>query len=352
MKTIKKMIAVLMTVLLLSSLSVSVFAAADSPRGEKDIIRQEVFETTNTDFQFDFEETIKEGNKKYNLKSVSYEVLNSTPQKRTETVLHAVDFNNRYAKDVQPPKTVEIVKDGQPLTVNLESLDYEPTTIKNRSEIVSAYTDFSYKTVTPQPAATKTVTYSDNASGKEITATLQLKELKEVDGWAWRDDVTIPITFTIYDAEYYAMGDVLIPYNDKKPAIQGYENNILQELNLDTEKYRINDVQWDGEPYYVGEVKYRKATATGKRYAANYVAIYESPVKLPDVAGYNAVATYKNTVDIENGETNYKVQATAIYQPDHTVAYAVAGVTLGVIFLALFVVLILYIVSKKKQKSE
>ena len=197
MKTIKKMIAVLMTVLMLSALSVSAFAATDSPRGEKDIIRQEVFETTNTDFQFDFEETIKEGNKKYNLKSVSYEVLNSTPQKRTETVLHAVDFNNRYAKDVQPPKTVEIVKDGQPLTVNLESLDYEPTTIKNRSEIVSAYTDFSYKTVTPQPAATKTVTYSDNASGKEITATLQLKELKEVDGWAWRDDVTIPITFTI-----------------------------------------------------------------------------------------------------------------------------------------------------------
>lgn len=343
----------MMAIMVISLFSFPVFAASETPTENGDLIKTEQFTTTKTeDFQYDFEENIKENGKKYKLKSISYDVLSSEPIQREEQVIHTVDYKNRYSKDVQPAETLEITKDGKPLTVTFSDLSYTPTTITNRSETVSAYTDFSYKTVTPQPNQTKTITYYDNASGKNITATLPLKELKLVDDWAWRDDVTIPIEFSLYDAEYYALGDKLVPYNDEKPALQGYENDLLAVLNLDTNKYKITNITWDGEPYYVGEVRYRKAIATGERYAANYVAVYESKVELPNVPGYNAVATYTNTVDVNSGEREYTVQATAVYERDYTVATVVAGVFLGLLFIALFVVLVLFIFTKKQKKEQ
>jgi hypothetical protein len=353
MTKFKKALAAIMTLCVCVSIfSLPVVAATETPKGEKDVVKTEQFTTTSTDeFHYDFAETIEENGAKYNLKSVDYKVLNSVPLQREETVVHTVDYKNRYGRDVSPAETVEIEKDGQQLTVELTDLEYTPTTITNRSEIVSAYTDFSYKTVTPEPAATKTITYHDEASGQDVVATLPFKELKEVDGWAWRSDVTIPIEFSLYDAAYYALGDKLIPYNDEKPALAGYETDLLNELGLDTDLYRITDVQWDGDPYYVGEVRYRKAIATGERYTANYIAVYESRVELPDVSGYNAVATYRNVVDVNSGEREYTVEATAVYEKDNIVTYAVIGAVLGVVFLALLVVAILYIISRRRANQ-
>lgn len=352
MKKIKKVFSIVITFLMVSLMTITVFAVDGTPLEKHDIRKEETFQTTTTDFHYDFPKTIKENGKKYKYKTTDYTVISSQPIMRQEIVEHNVDYNNLYEKNINPPQTVEIMKDGKPLTVSLNKFEYSPTTIINRSEIVSAYTDFSYKTVKPEPEKTKTIVYRDEASGKEITTTLQLKELKEADGWAWRNDVEIPLKFIVYDAEYYALGDALIPYNNDVPAIQGYEKDILHNLNLDTEKYRITNVCWDGEPYSVGEVKYRNAIATGERYAANYVAIYESRVSLPNVQGFNAKATYTNSVDVESGEMQYQVKATAIYAPDYTIAYTVAGVSLAVIFIALFVVLILYFLGKKKKKEE
>lgn len=352
-KKLKKILAALMTLCVCGSIfSLTAYAATETPKGEKDLIKTEQFTTTNTsDFNYDFAETVEENGAKYNLKSVDYKVINSVPLQREETVVHTVDYTNRYSKDVKPAETVEIEKDGKPLTVELTGVEYSPTTITNRSEIVSAYTDYSYKTVKPEPAATKTITYHDEASGQDVVATLPFKELKEVDGWAWRSDVTIPIEFSLYDAAYYALGDKLVPYNDEKPALAGYETDLLNELGLNPELYRITDVRWDGEPYYVGEVRYRKAIATGERYTANYIAVYENRVDLPDVSGYNAVATYQSVVDVNSGDREYTVEATAVYERDYTVAYAIAGVVLGLFFIALLVVLVLYIISKKKNSA-
>lgn len=352
MKNFKNFLVVIMAIVICFSVfALPVAAATDTPIDEKDIVKKEVFETTNENAKYDFAESIEEDGKKYNLKNVNYEILSSEALMREELVEHTVDYKNLYKKNVTAAETLDVTKDGETLTVNLKDVKYTPTTITNRTEIVSSFTDYSYKTVKPEPADTKTVIYHDYASGEDITSTLTFKELKEEDGWAWRADVTIPMIFTIYNAEYYALGDKLIPYNDETPAIKGYETDLLNELELDTEKYRITNVEWDGEPYYIGEVQYRKAVATGERYAAHYVAVYESTVKLPNVPGYNAVATYQNTVDVESGERTYQMQATAIYTPDYTTAYIAGGVLLALFFVAFLVILILYIIGKKNKKK-
>ncbi len=352
MKKFKNFLVVITAIVMLCSmLALPVAAVTDTPIDEKDIVKKEVFETKAENAKYDFEESIEEDGKKYNLKTVNYEILSSEPVMREELVEHTVNYKNLYKKNVNATEKLEVTKDGETLTVNLKDVKYTPTTITNRTEIVSSFTDYSYKTVKPEPEDTKTVIYHDYASGEDITSTLTFKELKEEDGWAWRTDVTIPMTFTIYNAEYYALGDKLVPYNDETPAIKGYETDLLNELELDTEKYRITNVEWDGEPYYIGEIQYRKAVATGERYAAHYIAVYESTVKLPNVPGYNAVATYQNTVDVENGERTYKMQATAIYTPDYTTAYIAGGVLLALFFVAFLVILVLFIIGKKNKKK-
>lgn len=353
MKKLKNLFAAIMAIIIMCSMfALPAAAATDIQAGKKDLVKREIFKTTDENQKYDFAESIEENGKKYNLKAVNYEILSSEALTREEVVKNTVDYKNLYKKNVSAAKTRDVIKDGKTLTVNLKDVEYTPTIITNRTEIVSSFTDYSYKTIKPEPDETKTVTYHDYASGEDIISTLSFKELKEEDGWAWRNDVTIPITFTIYNAEYYALGDKLVPYNNEKPALNGYESDLLNELGLDTEKYRINKFEWDGEPYYIGEVQYRKAVATGERYAAHYIAVYESNVKLPNVPGYNAVATYQNTVDVESGERSYEIQATAIYTPDYTSAYIVGGIVLALFLIAIFIIFILNTLRFKLIKKK
>lgn len=348
---LKKLIPVLLGITILCAGSIPAMAAESSVAVEKnDITVQEVFTTNTSDFFYDFEKTIEQDGKKYNLKGVNYQTVSIENLTETQTVTHNVDSNNLYSKNLVPEEKLIITQDGTEVEVTLTDITYTDTIIKNRTATLTAYNDYAYQTTKPEPAKTKTITYYDDATGQTLTKTLQFKEIKAEDGWAWRSDLSIPITFAFYDSEYYALGDKYVPYNDDKPALEGYESDLLNELNLDTSKYRITSIEWDGEKYQAGDITYRKAIAYGDRYTANYIAYYESTVSLPDAAGYNAVAHYEGQATVLNGEKEYTVQATAVYTPDHTTELIVAGVVGGLIIIVLLVIAILYVISKKREK--
>lgn len=312
----KKFFVLLIGSVFLLLTNVSAFATEgyiDYP--DEEITVTEEFTTNSPSFYYDFEDTTQKNGKTYYLKNVSYKVLSANNLQTTEPVIQKINYSNLYEKNVEPPESLTIPKGDQEIEVKLADFQYSETIISDRKELVTAYTDYDYKTEMPEPPKVKNVTYHDKASKQDIPATLSFKEMKEVDPWKWRDDVEIPITFSLYDAEYYVLGDKLIPYNDEKPALEGYEKDLLDELNLDSEKYKITSIEWEGEAYTVGETRYRKAVAYGERYAANYVAIYEDTVKLPDIPGYNAIAEYRSEVPELTGETEYTVEATATYTP-------------------------------------
>lgn len=353
----KKIIPIILSILTLFTSAIPAFAAETINNSveieKKDITVQQTFTAYSTDdFNYNFEKQIEKDGKKYDLKGVNYSVTETKDVKQTQNVTHKVDYKNLYSKeDITPPETLSIMQDGQEIEVKLTDINYTDTTITNRSERLTAYTDYDYKTVKPVPPETKTINYFDEASKQNVKATLKFKELKAVDDWAWRNDVTIPITFSFYDSEYYVLGDKYIPYDDNTPALKGYENDLLEELGLDTYKYRINSVEWSGEKYQVGDVTYRKAIAHGERYAANYVAYYESKVNLPNAKGYNAVANYDTEISVVSGEKEYTVLATAVYKPNNTTAQIIAGVFGGLLVIVLLVIAILYIISKKNDKK-
>ena len=108
------------------------------------------------------------------------------------------------------------------------------------------------------------------------------------------------------------------------------------------------------------------AEASGQRYAASYRAVYSGTVSLPDVPGYDAVATYTGTVQQPTGETEYTVKAAASYerlekeekaeipsQPGTGLTpIQIILISVGAFLFLVLIVGLLWILAKQKKKKQ
>lgn len=199
-----------------------------------------------------------------------------------------------------------------------------------------------------------------------MSAVLSFDHLEVLDDFSWRSDVTILLTFSYYDSFGYVLGDVFIPYQEETPALEGAESVLLDSLDLNPEQYRLTKFQWTGEPYEENGVMYRNAEASGQRYAASYRAVYSGTVSLPDVPGYDAVATYTGTVQHPTGETEYTVKAVASYERLESEEKAeipsqpgtgltpiqIVLISVGAFLFLVLIVGLLWILAKQKKKKQ
>ncbi len=323
----------------------------------QELVQTQTFETIDTDFhtQFDsqFESRITRGGKQYELSHIEYQVVKEEKQELDTEITYEMDFHDLYSKEeAHPQESISIERGGRTQTFQLDTVTYQPQIIQNRTETITATTDFDLKTTQPHPEQTKTVSYQDKQSGQTVPVTLKFKELRLIQDWGWVNDVSISLQVSMYDAEYYQLGDELIPYNPDRLAIQGHENTIIKQLGLDTGRYRIETAQWSSEPYQIGEVTYRDAIATGSRYAAHYEAVYESTVSLPDCSGWKATAHYKTSDTSYTGETLYTVEASASYVPipnSSILSVAIAGSSL---FLLLAAAMTVWFLMKRRRRRK
>lgn len=258
-----------------------------------------------------FTETVTDSGIDYKLDNISYEVLEETPITEQETITYEIQSEPMYTQAMQPEQTVTV--DG--IEYTLKEVVYSDAAVTNRSVAVSAYTEWPDVVTEPVPPSSKTATYQDEATGRMETAELPFVELRRVSDLAWRENKDIPITFEVYNAAFYQIGNRYAPYNEDKPALDGYEADILGLVGLDTDLYTIDDISWAGEPYERGGVMYRDAVATGRKYCATYRAEYADTIQLADAPGYMGTAVYTAEQTVETGEMNYHIKATATYTP-------------------------------------
>lgn len=310
------------------------------------ITKQKQFVSQTNDFHYDFAKTITENGKQYQLdeKSVTYQVVNNTES----TAEHKVTIKGLYNKeDAKIKETVTVEENGDKKVYKHKDTEYQDTVIKNRTELVTATTDFDYAIKQPVAPTTKNTNYTDQKTGQVINCALSYKSMNVLEDWHWKNDVSIPVTFKVYDSDYYKLGTRYVPYNDNKPALKGYEKDMINYLNLSAKNYKITGVQWSGKVYTKNGVQYRNAIATGSRYVAKYQAVYESTVSLPDCAGFNAVARYTIA---GNDQQGYTVLATATYNEIKNTVNPVVIIA-AVVILALLLVLILYFAAKKRKQK-
>lgn len=344
----KKIIPIVLSGLIAASLLAGCSTAAtensDNTENENQLTETVEYTSLKEDETHSFDEEIVKDGSTYKLIDITYETIYSTPVIETKTL----EIENLYEQNAETSPTYSFTNArGQTVQGELFGITYSDTIITDRTAEVESTTQSGYVISQPTVATSKTVDYVDEPSGETITVTLPLTAFRMTTAYHWESDVTVPIRVEVYDSTFYMLNGRYVPYNDEKPALAGYESDILTVLNL-SESYRITDFVWIGDTYTENGIQYRNAVASGQRYVAEYTAYYGDTVSLPDAEGYNAQLTYS----INSGDTEYTLKATAVYQKVNTGLTPAQIITISVAEVFLLVVLIvsvLFVISKKKK---
>ena len=322
---------------------------------DQSIQDKQTYVTQNQEEKREFPATKEKDGREYELKEVEYKVISQKPLLVDTEVKRTVTYDDLYNKSVKAPDILNVEEKNVKIDLKLTGIDYTDTVITGRKYNLTGSTDYGYRSVQPKAPQEKKVDYLDQVTGQTVSAVLSLKSVQAKDDWTWKEDLKIPMVFNIYDAEYYKIGEKIVPYNDAAPALKGCETELLKVLQLSPEDYKITNFVWDGTPYDVDGVTHRKAIATGSRHVARYVANYGGTIPLPDAPGYDAVANYSGIAKLpaDSGAQEYTIVATALYSPVRfDFMKVVVPIMVGLILVVLLVVAILYISTKKKEKKE
>lgn len=212
-------------------------------------------------------------------------------------------------------------------------------------------------TATSQPEAAQSITvkYHSDEYGIDVDVPLQLDHV-ENNGYTWTSDLSVPMTLYGIDSAYLQFGDALIPYDGGNPPLTGYESAYLASLGLSANSYRLSRVTWDGDAYTNADGELcRNAIVTGDRLLSTFTAVYGGKnVTVPSVDGYKATATYSGTQIVKTDKTEYSIRSVATYieQNNEAPVAVIVGITIGTIALAAAIVIILFIISKKRKENE
>lgn len=205
-------------------------------------------------------------------------------------------YDNLKEKNINPPEMIKEKIGDKEATYYREAIEYKDDSLLNRTAPVT--TSISYEAVTskPVPESYRNVAYYDRNTEKTVTGNIPLESMKAVQEPYWVRDVEIPITFNGYNSQYYQLGNLYIPYNADKPALEGQREVLLDALNLDKTNYKINTIDWSGEAYEEADLVKRNAVALGERLVTPYKATYKGILILPDIKKYTATVAYKASV--------------------------------------------------------
>lgn len=285
----------------------------------------------------DFPQTITQNGKRYKLQSVTYEL---TEFPHTEQV----DYDSLPGKSV--PETYTIERDGVTYELHLVDVTY--------TEVGGPFTvdyedDYGYALYEPKAPQTKTITVTDEETGEEREVEVQLVSIEQVEDFAWR-----PITIQGYfygDAGIagFSFGGTIIPYDPASPVWQGYEDTILDYLDLDSDYYRIVGAKWKDGDFIIDADgnSVRRATIYAEQYAARWVANYSTEAE--GSVEYSATATYAMAAD---GQHHYTATATYVLDEGLTTAQIIFFIGIFVLLIALVIVLIIIGKKRRRRKDE
>ena len=141
--------------------------------------------------------------------------------------------------------------------------------------------DVVYEQVEGGASLPETLDVRIEEGGATVTAVCAMEE-KVILRERWEDHFSFPVTFHSYDAAFYRLGDILIPFDEERPRLEGCEEQLLELVGLMPEDYRITSVQWAGEAYQGEEGELcRDALAAGNKLVRDYRVRYAGTAQIP-----------------------------------------------------------------------
>lgn len=280
-----------------------------------------------------FEQTIEENGKKYELTDIEYELIETKYLDKKEKSIELKE---------EPKKTMK--EDGVEYT--LKSFDKSEKVAENEVQTVTAYDDYDYEVTAADVPVAKTVTAVNKITGAEEQVTCNLTGISTAGTSTVENTMTI--TFSNYDAAYYEWNGNYIPRNDAVPPLAGYEESLLESVGAE-EGSNVTGYYWSSDPYTADGVVYRDAVATVQQQVQMYRANYVGQIVPQKETVYKAVY---ETPDTEgNKELTIKAIATYSKVEKSYVPYVIAA-GVGLALIAGLVTFILIILAKKKKQEE
>lgn len=315
---------------------VSALAFSDDTYAADSTIVKENQYTTNSsdDLHADYDEKIIENNNFYKLKNVQYEVLDKSQVIIDRSVVSDLMLET---DEYDPPE--EIKEDGLIYRlVDVKQIDSETL-----DQEVSGFDDYEKKISEEDVPQTKTLKIEDLRTGEEMEVECPLSGIEVLDGGTLIQD-SIDITFEDYSLGVFEWNGTYVRSDDEYP-LKGYEKDLLKSVGLSPSIYSVRSITWSGEPYTdENGVNCRDAVAEIQHYGYLYRANYSSHIKYVKYE-----ASYENA---ENDHFNYVIKATAVYEKVVPVTQAVFYAGIGILIFCILLVLIMYLVSRRKKEDE
>ena len=315
---------------------VSAFAFSDHTYAADSTVVKENRYTTNSsdDLHADYDEKIIEDNTFYKLKKVEYEVIDKSQVIVDKSVLSNLMLDT---DEYDPPE--KITEDG----LIYKLVDVKQIESETLDQEVSGFDDYEKKISETDVPQTKTLKVEDLRTGEEMEVECPLSGIEVLDEGTLIKD-SIDVTFEGYSLGVFEWNGNYVRSDDEYP-LKGYEKDLLKSVGLSPSIYSVSSITWKGEPYTdENGVDCRDAVAEIQHYGYLYRANYSSHIKYVKYE-----ASYENA---ENDNFNYVIKATAVYEKVVPVTQAVFYAGIGILIFCILLVLIMYLVSRRKKEDE
>lgn len=283
----------------------------DASAAEDEYIEEVTFTSDNSKAEYDFPQTIQKDGTDYKLSKVDYktsekkvpgDVVKTITKKSLLTTYSTADFSDTIEEDGITYQLANVVKD---------------TTGSNARTQYCEVT-YDYSQVTSDKAIPETVVadYYDAVTNQNLPVTFEIVS-KEVTSSEVLDEFGFTVTFYVTNGRYFAYKDHVITYNEKSPELMQFSDEILSDLNLDSDVYTITSIEWNGAAYTNEKgVLCRKADVKGQKAVKSYKVVYGGTANMAATSdAYQWVATYTATVNDPQGASVYDITGKATYVP-------------------------------------
>lgn len=206
----------------------------------------------------------------------------------------------------------------------------------------------------------------DKTTGQVITSGASLAGY-EYSRYRWSNDFEFKVTVEDANADFYSLGDSLVPAKEKAP-FDGYERQLLELIHVNPDYYRIDSVEWITEPWLGKDNKvYREALAKGAKQVADVKAQYAGNVTFPETQAKAVQAFYslqsqeqaeivpdelpEEPPEKKRGIWDYIKELLAKIL-DFIRNHPVLCLSIGLLIIIFMVILILHKLSKKQKEME
>lgn len=300
------------------------------------------YTTENKNEQKPMDKEIQKNGKKYELKGISYEIVEETPEIEKKKVML-----EQQSGAILKGTTFEFPKE-----IKKDEVVYQLKEVKEKEaeayhQGVESYTEYEYVVSENNVPKTKTVSAKNEKTGVEETVECTLNRV-HMTHTKWVDS-TIDIKFQGYDRNAIQWQGIVFP-NDRGAGapLKGYEKELLASVGLDGSNGKIKNTYYTSDVYTdANGIVCRDAMADIQKLVPVYRAEYIGEINTPHVI---QTAVYEGEQEVESKtDITYTIKATGTYEE---VPSPIVIISVGIAIIILLIVLILYIIAKKKKTEE